>query len=71
MKRRKFITVSAMSVPLISMFPANLSSITREMRKGVIEKRSLGKTGEKEKNKRDHKVPLECQMVELAVYFCF
>lgn len=36
-----------MSVPLISMFPANLSSIVRETNKGMIEKRSLGKTGEK------------------------
>ena len=47
MKRRKFITVSAMSVPMISMFPASLSSIDRERRKGKLEKRSLGKTGEK------------------------
>jgi predicted aldo/keto reductase-like oxidoreductase len=47
MKRRKFVTVSAMSLPLISMFPANLSSILRETSKGKIEKRSLGKTGEK------------------------
>ena len=36
-----------MSVPLISMFPANLSSIIREPGKGGMEKRSLGKTGEK------------------------
>jgi len=47
MKRRKFIATSAMSVPLISMFPANLSSIIRESGKGGMEKRSLGKTGEK------------------------
>jgi len=47
MKRRKFVTVSAMSVPLISMFPASLSDIGRENRKGKIEKRTLGKTGEK------------------------
>jgi aryl-alcohol dehydrogenase-like predicted oxidoreductase len=47
MKRRKFILASAMSVPLLSMFPANLSSIVREKGKGGIEKRSLGKTGEK------------------------
>jgi predicted aldo/keto reductase-like oxidoreductase len=47
MKRRKFITVSAMSVPMISLFPACLSSIGREKVKGKIEKRSLGKTGEK------------------------
>lgn len=36
-----------MSVPLISMFPASLQSISRETIKGKIEKRSLGKTGEK------------------------
>ncbi len=47
MKRRKFITVSAMSVPMISLFPASLSSIGREKMKGKIEKRRLGKTGEK------------------------
>jgi len=47
MKRRKFVSVTAMSVPLISMFPANLSSISREIGNGTIEKRSLGKTGEK------------------------
>jgi len=35
-----------MSVPLISMFPANLSAIIRETGKGKIEKRALGKTGE-------------------------
>ena len=36
-----------MSVPIISLFPASLSSIYRETAKGTIEKRSLGKTGEK------------------------
>ena len=46
MKRRKFIETSAMTVPLISMFPANLSAIVRETGKGKIEKRALGKTGE-------------------------
>jgi len=46
MKRRKFIETSAMSVPLVSMFPANLSAIFRETAKGKIEKRALGKTGE-------------------------
>jgi len=45
MKRRKFIETSAMTVPLISMFPANLSAIIRETGKGKIEKRALGKTG--------------------------
>ena len=46
MKRRKFIETTAMTLPLISMFPANLSAIVRETRKGKIEKRALGKTGE-------------------------
>lgn len=36
-----------MSVPLLSMFPANLSSIVRETGRGEMEKRSLGKTGVK------------------------
>jgi len=35
-----------MSVPLISMFPANLRGIIRETRKGKIEKRSYGNTGQ-------------------------
>jgi predicted aldo/keto reductase-like oxidoreductase len=47
MKRRKFISLSAMSVPMLSMFPANLNAITREIKKGKIEKRALGRTGEK------------------------
>ena len=47
MKRRKFITVSALATPMISLFPARLSSIDREKIKGKIEKRTLGKTGEK------------------------
>jgi aryl-alcohol dehydrogenase-like predicted oxidoreductase len=46
MKRRKFLETSAMSLPLISMFPANLSAIVRETARGKIEKRVLGKTGE-------------------------
>ena len=46
MKRRKFIETSAMTVPLISLFPANLSAIVRETGSGKIEKRALGKTGE-------------------------
>ena len=36
-----------MTLPLIIMFPAELSSIVRLMKEGKIEKRSLGKTGEK------------------------
>lgn len=47
MKRRDFIKTTALSVPLISLFPANLFSIEREKISGRIEKRSLGKTGEK------------------------
>ncbi len=47
MKRRKFISITAVAAPMIGMFPACLSSIDREKVKGKIEKRSLGKTGEK------------------------
>jgi aryl-alcohol dehydrogenase-like predicted oxidoreductase len=36
-----------MSVPMLSMFPAGLSSLGREKKKGKIEKRTLGRTGEK------------------------
>ncbi len=36
-----------MAAPMIGMFPAGLSSISREKMKGKIEKRILGKTGEK------------------------
>ena len=46
MKRRKFIETSALSLPLLSMFPANLSGILRDTTRGKIEKRALGKTGE-------------------------
>jgi aryl-alcohol dehydrogenase-like predicted oxidoreductase len=45
MKRREFISKTAMSLPMISMFPADLSSIDREKKNGKIEKRTLGKTG--------------------------
>ncbi len=47
MKRRKFISVSALSVPMIGIFPACLTSIEREQMKQKIEKRALGKTGVK------------------------
>ncbi len=47
MKRRRFIATSAMSLPMISMFPANLSSIARKFVPGKIEQRALGKTGKK------------------------
>ena len=47
MKRRDFIRASAIAAPAISLFPADLSFIERELRAGKLEKRSLGKTGEK------------------------
>ena len=47
MKRRDFITRTAMTLPLLSLFPAELSALVREIRTGKLEKRSLGKTGER------------------------
>lgn len=46
MNRRDFIRTTAMTAPLIGMFPADLSGIVRKPGKGKIEKRSLGRTGE-------------------------
>mgnify|MGYP001336741703 CR=1 FL=1 len=46
MKRREFIRTTAVTVPLIGLFPANLSEVKRKKVKGKIEKRMLGKTGE-------------------------
>ena len=46
MKRRDFLKAASVAVPVISLFPADLSTITRKSTKGKIEKRSLGKTGE-------------------------
>lgn len=46
MKRRDFIRKTATVAPLITLFPADLSFITRESVPGKLEKRSLGKTGE-------------------------
>ncbi|MCJ7448740.1 MAG: aldo/keto reductase [Bacteroidales bacterium] len=46
MKRRDFIRTTAIAVPLIGIFPADLSAIARKQVKGKIEKRSLGRTGE-------------------------
>ena len=46
MKRRAFIRNSVLIAPVMSLFPADLSSIARETGTGKIEKRSLGKTGE-------------------------
>ncbi len=46
MKRRDFIKTTAIVAPMMSMFPADLSAITRTVAPGKIEKRSLGHTGE-------------------------
>jgi predicted aldo/keto reductase-like oxidoreductase len=46
MKRRDFIKVATIAAPAISLFPADLSAITRRILPGKIEKRSLGRTGE-------------------------
>lgn len=45
MKRRDFLKATAMGIPAIGIFPADLSGITREEQPGQIEKRSLGRTG--------------------------
>jgi aryl-alcohol dehydrogenase-like predicted oxidoreductase len=46
MKRRDFIKATASAVPAVSLFPADLSWISRVSVPGKLEKRSLGKTGE-------------------------
>lgn len=46
MKRRHFLKTSA-GVAMLSYFPANLGCIDREKKPGKLEKRTLGKTGEK------------------------
>jgi predicted aldo/keto reductase-like oxidoreductase len=46
MKRRQFIKTAG-AAPLITCFPAGLKGMTRIFSNGKIEKRSLGKTGEK------------------------
>jgi predicted aldo/keto reductase-like oxidoreductase len=46
MKRRDFIKTTALAASALSLFPANLSSVTRDSAPGKIEKRSLGRTGE-------------------------
>jgi len=46
MKRRSFIRTTAAAVPALSLFPADLSSIIREVQgPGKMERRSLGRTG--------------------------
>lgn len=47
MERRKFIRTTALAAPVIGMFPSGLSGITRDKMPGKIEKRILGRTGEK------------------------
>ncbi len=47
MKRRKFVKTTATMAPLLSYFPASLANIVREKSPGKLEKRTLGKTGEK------------------------
>jgi len=47
MKRRHFVKTTAGAAPLIACFPANLSGMYREFSKDSLEKRTLGKTGEK------------------------
>jgi aryl-alcohol dehydrogenase-like predicted oxidoreductase len=47
MKRRNFIKTTAAAIPMVSLFPADLTGMIRELVPGQIEKRSLGKTGEK------------------------
>lgn len=46
MKRRKFIKSTALSLPLLSVFPDDLSSMDRMFSRSKLEKRKLGKTGE-------------------------
>jgi len=46
MRRRDFIKTTAFTIPMISLFPADLSAMKRAKGKGTIEKRVLGKTGE-------------------------
>ncbi|HUX96429.1 MAG TPA: aldo/keto reductase [Bacteroidales bacterium] len=46
MRRREFIKTTAIIAPAISIFPPDLSGISRKSAPGKIEKRSLGRTGE-------------------------
>ena len=47
MKRREFLKETAAATAMLSCFPASLSGIEREAQPGKIERRSLGRTGEK------------------------
>jgi aryl-alcohol dehydrogenase-like predicted oxidoreductase len=46
MKRRDFIKSGAIVAPMLSLFPPDLSEVTRKLIAGKIEKRSLGRTSE-------------------------
>lgn len=46
MRRRDFIRATSIVAPMISVFPAELTGIVRKPGLGMIEKRSLGRTGE-------------------------
>jgi predicted aldo/keto reductase-like oxidoreductase len=46
MKRREFLKAAAVAAPMIGCFPATLAAITREKPHGLLERRSLGRTGE-------------------------
>jgi predicted aldo/keto reductase-like oxidoreductase len=47
MERRKFIRTTAAFAPVLSLFPSGLGCIARERSSGKLEKRVLGRTGEK------------------------
>jgi len=46
MKRRDFVKATSLVAPVLGLFPADLSGLTRMSVPGKTEKRSLGKTGE-------------------------
>ncbi|HPA86595.1 MAG TPA: aldo/keto reductase [Bacteroidales bacterium] len=46
MKRRDFIKTGSLAVPMIGIFPADLTGVLRSRKKNMIEKRALGRTGE-------------------------
>jgi len=47
MQRRRFIKTAALGTSTLTVFPAGLEMMTREKKQGKLEKRTLGKTGEK------------------------
>jgi len=46
MRRRDFLKTTALAAPMLTLFPADLSSVERKRKPGRMEKRSLGRTGE-------------------------